>query len=331
VRYVLEGSLQKAEDRLRITAQLIDALEGHHLWAERYDRELRDLFALQDEITMKILTALEVKLTRGEMAREYETENLEAWGKVVRAKSFMERLTKEDNAKARELIEQALKLDPDYASALVVLGRTHTIEARMGWSESRAESVKQALELAQKAVALRETEASGHRLLVSVYTLQRQYDVAIAEGERAIALGPNDGEAHAFLAQTLHYAGRFEEAIEHIKKAMRLSPYYPAWYLMFLADSYFMVGRYDESIAANKQLLERARRGEWPIYTPHLTFAANYVLLGREEEARFHAAEALRANPSFSLEVLQSRHPYKNPADMERWLSALRKAGIPEK
>ncbi len=331
VQYVLEGSVQRAEDRLRITAQLIDALEGHHLWAERYDRDLRDLFALQDEVTMKILTALEVKLTRGEVAREYETENLEAWGHAVKGYSLYQRYTKADNAKARKLFEQALKLDPDYAFALVMLGRTHIMEARIGWSESSAESVKQALELGQKAVALRESEGSGHKLLAYVYIIQRQYDMAIVEGERAIALGPNDAEAHAFLAYTLHYAGRLEEAIVHIEKAMRLQPHYPALYLMVLADSYFMVGRYNESIAANKKLLDRARRGEWLIHAPHLGLAANYMLLGQEEEAQFHSAEVLRTNPKFSLKVFESRNPYKDPADMEHWLDALRKAGIPEK
>ena len=331
VRYVLEGSVQKADDRLRITAQLIDAVEGHHIWAERYDREFKDLFALQDEITMKILTALEVKLTRGEMAREYETENLEAWGYLVRAYSFFYRVTKEDNAKARKLIEQALKLDPDYAYALVMLGRTHIMAARMGWSKSRAESIKKAFTLAQKAVALRETEGSGHKLLSVVYIIQRQYDKAITEGERAIALGPNDGEAHAFLAHTSLYAGRFEDAIVHIEKAMRLQPHYPAMWLMVLADSHFMVGRYDESIAVNKQFLERARKGEFPIYSPHMGLAVNYMLLGREEEARFHAAEVLRTNPSFSLEAFPNRNPYKDPEHLERWLSPLRKAGIPEK
>ncbi len=201
----------------------------------------------------------------------------------------------------------------------------------MGWSRSPSESVKKAFTLAQKAIALRETEGSGHKLLTMVYIIQRQHDMAIAEGERAIALGPNDGEAHAFLAYTLHFAGRFEDAIVHIEKAMRLHPHYPAWHLMVLADCYFMAGRYDESIAVNKQLLERARRGEFRIYIGHLGLAVNYMLLGREEEARFHAAEALRANPSYSLEAAQSRNPYKDPADMERLLDALRKAGIPEK
>jgi adenylate cyclase len=330
VRYVLEGSVQKSGDRLRITAQLIDALNGHHLLAKRYDRDFKDLFALQDEITMKILTILEVKLTRGEAARRYETENLEAWGYAVRAFSLWERQTREDNTKARELIEQALKLDPDYAFALVVLVRIHIQEARMGWSKSPDESLKYALELAQKTVALDDSIPDAHALLGYIYVMQMQHEQAINEGERAIALGPNHAENHALLAHGLFYAGRFEEAIEHIKKAMRLSPYYPAWYLMYLADAYFFVRRYDESIAINKKLLDRARKGEFPIYTPHLALALNYMILGQGVKGRTHAAEVLKTNPSYSLKVLHSRHPFKNPADMELWIELLRKAGIPE-
>ena len=330
VRYVLEGSVQKADDRLRITAQLIDALEGFHLWAERYDRDFKDLFALQDEITMKIVTSLEVKLTRGEMARRYETENLEAWGYVIRAHNLFEHITKEDNTKARDLVEQALKLDPDYTFALVILGWTHIFDVRFGWSVDPAESVKKAMDLAEKAVALDETQIAAHKLMETIYLMQGEHDKAIIEGERAVALGPNDAENYAFFAQTLCYAGRFDDAIEHIKRAMRLSPYYPAWYLMYLADSYTMVGLYEESIAVNKKLLDRARKDEFPVYVPHLGLAANYILLGQEEKGRTHAAEALKANPSYSLEALQMRNPYKNPADMDRFVESLRKAGIPE-
>ena len=330
VRYVLEGSVQKADDRLRITAQLSDALDGRHLWAERYDRDLRDLFTLQDEITMKILRALEVKLTRGEAALGYETENLEVWGSAIKAHRLIEQITKEDNTKARELVEQALKLEPHYAFALLILGWTHIYDARFGWSDAPEKSMKKATELADKAIALVELQSASHKLMETIYMMQRDYDKAIIEGERAVALNPNDAENHAFLAETLCFAGRFEDAIEHIQKAMRLSPYYPAWYLMYLADSYFMVKRYDESIAVNKQLLERAQKGEYPIYVPHLGLTANYILLGREEEGRAHAAEALKANPSYSLKALQTRNPYKNPADVELWIEPLRKAGIPE-
>jgi adenylate cyclase len=168
VRYVLEGSVQKADDRLRITAQLIDALEGFHLWAERYDRDFKDLFALQDEITMKILTALEVKLTRGEMARRYETENLEVWGSVIRAHRLFEHITKEDNARARELIEQALKLEPDYAFGVLILGWTHVFDARFGWSEAPSESMKKAIDLAERAIALDEPQSAAHKLMGTI-------------------------------------------------------------------------------------------------------------------------------------------------------------------
>ena len=330
VKYVLEGSVQKTGDRLRVTAQLIDAIGGHHLWAERYDRELKDLFVLLDEITMKILTALEVQLTRGAGVRFQKTDSIEAWGHAVKAESLSFRFNKEDFLMAREHCEKALELDPDYTAAMTVLALSLVFEARMGFSESPAESIKQALELLKKASELNDKLVRVPTTLGQIYVLQRQHDKAIVEGEKAIALDPNSAVAHIFLSTALHYAGRSEEAIVHIKKAMRLSPYYPASYLMFLADSYFSLRRYDESIAANKQLLERARMGEWPIFSPHLGLASNYMLLGKEEKARFHADEVLKANPSFSLKTFQSRNLFKNPADIEHWLEPLRKAGIPE-
>jgi adenylate cyclase len=163
-----------------------------------------------------------------------------------------------------------------------------------------------------------------------IYLLQQQHDKAIAEAEKAIALNPNSAVAHMVLSQFLLYAGRQEEAIVHIKKAMRLSPYYPANYLALLADSYFFSRRYDQSIAVNKQLLERARKGEGSIIMPHLGLAASYMLLGKEEKARFHAAEVLKTNPGYSLKGFEIRNPFKNPADVERFLEPLRKAGIPE-
>jgi tetratricopeptide (TPR) repeat protein len=330
VKYVLEGSVQKTGDRLRVTAQLIDAIGGHHLWAERYDRELKDLFVLLDEITMKILTALEVQLTRGAGVRFQKTDSIEAWGHAVKAESLSFRFNKEDFLMAREHCEKALELDPDYTAAMTVLALSLVFEARMGFSESPAESIKQALELLKKASELNDKLVRVPTTLGQIYVLQRQHDKAIVEGEKAIALDPNSAVAHIFLSTALHYAGRSEEAVVHIKKAMRLSPYYPASYLMFLADSYFSLRRYDESIAANKQLLERARMGEWPIFSPHLGLASNYMLLGKEEKARFHADEVLKANPSFSLRTFQSRNLFKNPADIEHWLEPLRKAGIPE-
>jgi adenylate cyclase len=258
VRYVLEGSVQKAGDQLRVNAQLIDALKGHHLWAERYDRELKDLFKLQDEITMKVMTAMEVKLTRGELSRLYRTDNFVAWGYFVRGYSLFERYTTEDNAKARKLFEQALKIDPDYAFAWTFLGWTHFIEARFGWSESPGESIKRAFKIAQRALALDDTHPAVHSLLNTIYMIQRQTDKAIAEGKRAIALGPNDALAHMLLAQTMRYAGRFEKAVELAEKSMRLQPRYPTWYLSILCWLYYDVGKYQEAVDIIKQYMQLA-------------------------------------------------------------------------
>ena len=331
VRYVLEGSVQKAGDRVRVTAQLIDATKGHHLWADRYDRDFKDVFALQDEITLKILTALQVKLTRGEEACMHETtDNLEAWGYFVRALSLFERFTKEDNARARELFERAVKLDPEYAAAWTMLAWTHWIDASYGFSESRAESFKGAVELAQKAVGLDDRDPDVHALLGGIHLFQGRHEQAIAEGKKAIALRPNNACNLAILAQTVSYAGRFEEAIALVKKAMRLNPYYPEWYLGILAQSYRIAGRYDEAITTYKEFLDRSREGGGNTLLAHLGLAAIYVRLGREEEARAHAAKVLRIDPNFSLQWVRKATFFKDPAHLEEDLNALRKAGLPD-
>jgi adenylate cyclase len=329
VRYVLEGSVQKAGDRVRVTAQLVDATTGHHLWAKRYDRDIRELFALQDEITQKIVVELQVELIQGEGARRPgSTQSLEAWEHGVKATSLFQRFTKEDNAKARELFEQAIKVDPEYAFAWTMLAWTHWIDANFGFSESRADSFKRAVELAKKAVALDDTQPNVHALLGGIHLFRRQYEKAIAEGERAIALGPNDATSHVLLAHTMHYAGRFEEAITLAKKAMRLTPYYPAWYLSILAQSCRMAGRYEEALAAYKQLLDRSRKGEVPPLWAHIGLAVTYMELGLEEEARAHAAEVMRIDPNFSLESWSKADFFKDPAHFERLLDTLRKAGL---
>jgi adenylate cyclase len=332
VKYVLEGSVQKAGNRLRVNAQLIDALKGHHLWVERYDRELKDLFKLQDEITMKVLTAMEVKLTRGESARFSRTDSFEAWGYVVKGSSLFARFTMEDNAKARMLFERALKIDPDIAAALSLLGWTHFIEARFGWSEAPGEAIKRAIEIAQKSLARDETQPDVHSLLNTIYMVQRQYDKAIAEGKRAVALGPNHASAHVLLAQTMRAVGRFEEAVALSEKALRLQPYYPAWYLAELGTDYYYVGKYEEAVDITKQYLQLAEnRGEdEPSWLLHFVMVLNYVRLDRLEDARAHAAKLLKLIPSFSLELNQKMSFYRDPGHLQQQQEDLRKAGIPE-
>ena len=334
VRYVLEGSTQKIGNRLRITAQLIDATTGHHLWSEKYDRDMKDLFALQDEITHKIIVELQVKLTEGEQARvsHKSTTNLEAWSYAVRGLKLFERTSKENNAKAMELLERAVELDPGYVWAWVRLAWTHVVAAKPGWSQSPSESIKKAVEISQKVLVLDESDSDVCALLGLVYLIQERYEQAITEGEKSLVLGPTNAQAHVLLAVSMNTMGRFDDAIELVKRAMRLHPYYPAYYLQWLGGAYRMTGRYEDALTVYKQLLGRSRKGEFPSLTPHLYLADVYAELGREEEARTHAAEVLRISPNFSLEVVSkiNTYGYKDPAHLERRLNALRKAGIPE-
>jgi TolB-like protein/class 3 adenylate cyclase/Tfp pilus assembly protein PilF len=330
VRYVLEGSVQRSSDRLRLTVQLIDAIEGHHLWTERYDREFKDLFALQDEVTLKILDAMQVKLTLGESPILYGTDNFEAWGHFVRGFDLLNHTTKENILRARKHFEQAIKLDPDYAQAWTNLASSHCLEVVIGVSKSPAESIKQALEYMQKASVLGGVQAYIHDEMNRIYMLQGQYDKAIAEGEKAVALEPSSARSHIFLAMVLHYAQRPEEAIIHARNAMRLEPYYQAWFLPSLAGPYEMLGRYEEAIATWKQLLVRALRGEFPPFFVHERLALNYARLDRMEEARAHAAEILKIKPDYTVEFYRKTTPYKDQQYTDSLVALLIKAGLPE-
>jgi adenylate cyclase len=332
VKYVLEGSVQRLGERLRITAQLVNATNGHHLWSEQYDRKLEDLFDLQDEITHKIVVALQVELTEGEQARVHHrsTNNLKAWGHAVRGYSFFERYKKEDNAKARELLREAVRLDPKYAWAWTWLAWTHLIDARNGWSKSRKESLKRVVEITQKATALDDTLPEVHSLLGGIYLYQGQHEMAIAEGRKAIDLGPNNAMSYAQLAYYMYYAGEFREAIELMRKAMSLQPYYPSWYLVYLGGAYRDLGRYEEAIAAYKTMLHRQKKEGRNLFPPHYGLAVVYMYLGQEQEARAHAEELLKISPDFSLERFRknARIFWKDPAYLERALDALRRAGL---
>jgi adenylate cyclase len=333
VRYVLEGSVRKDENRVRTSARLIDALTGHHLWADTYDRELKGQFAVQDEIKKKIITALEVTLTEGEQARLFAkgTDNVEAWALGVEAWKLATKYSKENQAKARELLERVKKLDPEYPFLWTALAQVHFVDARFRWTKSHAESYKRALEFAKKALTLDEEDAIAHSLLGTIYLLQRQHEKAIAEGQRAIAIDPNYADGYAMLSQIMRYSGRFEEALPLIEKGIRLSPKPRVFYPFTLAHSYLMLGRYEEAIATYKQLRERCRRGECPPWWGKDALIVSYIELGREEEARAEAEEYLRLRPTGSLESTREANPYKDPAHMERLLSAMRKAGFPEK
>ena len=326
VQYVLEGSVQRAGDRVRITAQLIDALKGHHLWAERYDRDLKDLFALQNEITMKILMALQVKLVEGEQAlvRARGTNNFEAYEKFLQATEQHYLFTREAGVRARQLCEEAIALDPQYAAAYGLLSVALLAEVRHRWTRSPPETMRQALEMAQKALALDPTTLIGQLAMGQIHMLKREHDEAIAWGERAVSTYPNADNAHAFLAWFLTMAGRPKEAVPLLKKAIRRNPMPPGWYFVILGASYRLIGRFDEAISELKKAVA---------YSPnelmaHVTLAGAYAEAGRLEEARAEAAEVMRISPTFSIENQARVTPYKNQDHSNRLVEALRKAGL---
>jgi adenylate cyclase len=258
VAYVLEGSVRKSDNKLRITAQLVDTAGGNHLWAERYDRPLKDIFALQDEIVQKIVTTLKLQLRleqQGWVARKH-TDNLEAYDYYLRGLDYAHSFTKEGNAQARLLWEKAVVLDPEYAEAYAHLGRTYLWEWVYHWGVD-AQTSKRAFELERKALALDDSLPMAHSLLGQLYLLQQQYDQAIAEAERAIALDPNNAYSHFVQGVVLNNAGRPEEALEPLAQAMRLNPHYHPLYLAELGKVYCSVGRYAEAIATLKEADKR--------------------------------------------------------------------------
>jgi adenylate cyclase len=470
VRYALEGSVQKAGEQIRIVAQLIDTTTGGHLWSQRYDRPLQDLFTLQDEIVQKIVTTLKLQLTlqeQGYIVRKH-TDSLEAYDAFLRGWEYHFLFTKEANARAQRMYEKAAALDPQYAEAYASLGWTYWVEVLFGWSVD-PQTMERALALAQQALALNDSLPTAHSLLSIVYAQKQQYDQAIAEGERAVALDPNDAESYAVQAEVLNFAGRPEEALRRVGQAMRLNPRCPPWYLAQAGMAYLMTGRYAEAIATLKEVISRNPNFIYPelassylwqwvaqqspggqtlepavaaaqralalndswylshvvlgyvhlnqqryeqalveveravalapteawshaalaevlsyvgrtqdalqaaaqavrlkppliadahlvsvggayavaehyeeareplqrylnrypnILPAHLMLAVVYSELGKEAEARAEAAEVLRLNPNFSLEVHKQRVPIKDPAVLERHIAALRKAGL---
>jgi len=311
---------------------LVDAVTGHHLWAERYERELKDIFALQDEITLKILTALQVKLTEGEQARVWakRTHNLEAFLKYLQARQYFGLFSKDGNILARQMAQEAIELDKKYCDPYVLLALTHWFDARLGWSESRADSLKQAYLLAQKAQALDDSHPDVLMLLAGIHLYERLYEQAIAEGQRALALGPNNADIHAIMAHILRFSGRFEEATVMIQRAMRLQPSHPSWYLGELAMSYYYLGRHEAAIGLAEQFhnLAHSRGEEYLLYWYYAILAMNYIRLGRDQEAREAAAEVLRSFPEYSLEWDRQFSVYKDPTHLERQHEDLRKAGV---
>jgi TolB-like protein/Flp pilus assembly protein TadD len=330
VRYVLEGSVRRADNRVRISAQLIDATTGYHLWSERYDRPLQDIFALQDEIVQKIVTTLKLQLTlqeQGILVRK-TTDHLEAYDYYLRGIEYFVRLTKEANTQARQMFEKALALDPQYAEAYAHLSGTYWLDSF--WNPE-PQNLERAFALGQKAIALDDTLPAPHFWLGLAYQRKNQYEPAIAELERAIALAPNYAQGYAGLGVVLNFAGRSAEAVGWIEKAMRLDPRYPFWYAQHLGWAYGATGWYAEAIAAEKQSLLRNPDNQFAYASLARSYLDQWASqlshdLQNLEQALTAARRAVAVNDSFSGAHLVLGYVYLSQQQYEQALAEMERA-----
>jgi TolB-like protein/Tfp pilus assembly protein PilF len=325
VRYVLEGSVRRAGERVRVTAQFSDALSGNHLWAERYERELKDIFAVQDEITVKILSIFEVKLLGRRLTR-YPV-NLDVYMRYLQAKEYIDRGTPADYSKARHLLEESISLDPEFIAAYRRLAWAHLLEYYSGQSESPRESIKQAYEFAKKGLTMDESNAQSHRTLAAVCVLKKDYERSISLLRKGLELDPNDAYLAMSMAWCLIKLQRPEEAIPFAKRAMRLNPLDQKFHskcLLRLGTAYRKMGRYEEAISAYEKAVQ-IRPKHWSSW---LGLAGAYGLAGREEDARYAAKQLLGIHPKFSLEKHAKKLPDEDQAAKNSVIEALRKAGL---
>jgi adenylate cyclase len=327
VRYVLEGSVRKSGNRIRITAQLIDAKDGAHLWAERYDRAIDDVFAIQDEITLVLATEMQVKLTEGEQARLHytTTTNVEAWTYWVQGMSHRRQaVTKEANSQARFFWEKALALDPASASLNAMLGFLHCLDARFGWWDDREIAIGKARAYADRALEIDSGNADAHTALSLILLMQRRHDEAVAEARKAVQLAPSAADTADLASHVLTASGFPEEAVVLSEKAMALNPTYPAVYLGSLGNAYRLSGRTEQAIAAFKAY--HARNPGFGL--TDIVIACQQT--GQLEEARRTAEQLLVARPNFTIAAwLNTQLSRRDTAQVEADTAALRAARLP--
>ncbi len=305
VRFVLEGSVRRSGNRIRITAQLVDARSGAHRWAERYDRDLGDIFDVQDEITREVTIAVQVEISAGEQARLWAggSDNLEAWECVVRGNACLHRNSPEGNQEARHLATLALEHDPDYANAWVLLGFTHYVDALWNWSTSIDVTLRAAQDAALKAMDLEEFNPDALSLLACVKTQLGEFQEAVEIGHRAVAMTPKHSPNVAVYAITLLHAHRYREAIDEIKRAIRLSPFYPAWYMHVLGSCSFAVGDYAQSARAYEACVKATAIESAFLPVVRVWRAIALAAAGQTDEARRAHDEVMRIYPDFSIDA----------------------------
>jgi adenylate cyclase len=326
VRYLIEGSVRMANSRVRITAQLVDTTTGYHLWAERYDRDVQDIFAVQAEIARRITTALALQLTPEETKsiEQKDTANLEAWEHFMRGLELYRHYTKEENAQAREHFEQAMRLDPQFVRAYAHLSATYRSDWNYGWSADPEASEQRAFELAQQAVSLNPALPYGHQELAYLYVYRGQHEPAIAAAQEAVKLsGASNTAGAAVLAQMLIYGGQPEQAIPLVEEAIRRDPRAPAYYFYHLGQAFYVLRQYEQA----EHNLQAALR-----ISPNFRPARNYLVavyseVGRDTEAQAEMATLLGMGRPRGVQNVRRVAPYKDATIRERLLAAWRSAG----
>jgi adenylate cyclase len=329
VRYVLEGSVQRSGDRLRVTAQFIDAITGHHLWADRFDRKVDDIFAVQDDISRKVLIELQVKLTTGEHVRVASrgTKSLKAWLLRVQALAAGSKYNKEGMLEARDLCEAALKFDAEFARLWACLAWTHWFEARMGgWVNTREEALRRGIEFAEHAIEVDPQEPLGYIQLASLVALEGNYDRSIALAKRAVTLAPNDFQSVGMLAVQLVWAGEPVRAINLFEEARRLSPKYPPWIDWMEGVSQLIAGRPEDAVTTLRRGVDRAPDS----FLAKGRLAAGYAALNRWDQAKAESAELLKIRPDMTATKFAKLHPFKSSKDQDLIRDLLVKAGLPK-
>ena len=328
VEYIVEGSVRKAGKKIRITAQLIEVATGHHVWADRYDREMEDIFAVQDEITETIVSTLVGRIEAADIdrAKRKTTENMVAYDYLLRGLDFHKsgRISMDDSIKAVEMFTKAVELDPGFARAHAWLAcATANLWPKNPSRKQYDALLDNAMVEVQKALSLDENECEAHRIMGAIYLQRKQFDRAEYHYSKAVALNPNYAYIAAKVADFLSYTGRPQEAEASVKRAMRLNPHHPDWYWQELGLAYYVGGQYEEAIRTFNRITNM-------VEFDYTYLAACCVELGEIEKAKSYIEALLRLMPGASVKYFEETQPFKNNSDLNRLLDALRKAGLPE-
>jgi adenylate cyclase len=326
-RYLVEGSIRRAGQRVRITAQLLDTASNSHIWAERYDRELKDMFDLQDDVRQKIVAALAIKLAPGERERlmRKPTNNVAAYDAWARGLALEARFAAADIQEARRMFLRAIELDPNFARAYGKVANTYAVEVNSGWVDA-ADAVPNSVRYAEQAVALDDGLPEAHWALAYAYAWDGQLPRALAHIEKAITLNPNYADAMAYYGLLLSYDGRPGEGQASVARAMRVNPQYPHWYDAAMGNNLYMLGRYEDAAAQLKRGLER--NPSWA--GARRILVATYGQLGRIDDAQWEIAELETAGSALTVSRTRTSSPYRDPASLDHLLDGLRKAGVKE-